>query len=56
MRRLSQSDEGFRSLAHRVADFSADYLDLLSSLPSYPADVSSTKLEQIVAARSFGEI
>lgn len=49
MRRLGQSDESFRSLAHRVADFSADYLDLLSSLPSYPADVSSTKLEQIVA-------
>jgi aromatic-L-amino-acid decarboxylase len=49
MRRLGQSDESFRSLAHRVADFSADHVESLSSLPSYPADVSGAKLEQIFA-------
>jgi aromatic-L-amino-acid/L-tryptophan decarboxylase len=49
MRRLVQSDKSFRSLAHRVADFSADYVESLSSLPSYPADVSGAILEQIFA-------
>ena len=49
MRRLGQSDKSFRSLAHRVADFSADYVESLSNLPSYPADVSGAKLEQIFA-------
>jgi aromatic-L-amino-acid/L-tryptophan decarboxylase len=49
MRRLGQSDESFRSLAHRIADFSADYIESLSSLPSYPVDVSSSKVEQIFA-------
>lgn len=49
MRRLAQSDESFRSLAHRVADFSADHLESLSTLPSYPVDVSGAKLEQIFA-------
>ena len=49
MRRVVQSDKSFRSLAHRVADFSADYLESLSSLPSYPADVSGAKIEQIFA-------
>jgi aromatic-L-amino-acid/L-tryptophan decarboxylase len=47
MRRLGQSDRSFRSLAHRVADFSADYVESLSGLPAYPADVSAAKLEQI---------
>ncbi|MFL6427462.1 MAG: pyridoxal phosphate-dependent decarboxylase family protein [Acidobacteriaceae bacterium] len=47
MRRLDHSDESFRSLAHRVADFSADYLESLASLPSYPPDVSGAKIEQI---------
>jgi aromatic-L-amino-acid/L-tryptophan decarboxylase len=49
MRRLGQSDKSFRSLAHRIADLSADYLESLSSLPSYPADVSGAKIEQIFA-------
>lgn len=49
MRRIVQSDESFRSLAHRVADFSADYVESLPSLPSYPADVNGAGLEQIFA-------
>jgi aromatic-L-amino-acid decarboxylase len=49
MRRLGQSDENFRSLAHRVADFSADYLESLPSLPSYPVDVSGAKLDRLFA-------
>lgn len=49
MRRLGQSDESFRSLAHRLVDFSADYLESLSTLPSYPVDVSGAKLEQLFA-------
>jgi glutamate/tyrosine decarboxylase-like PLP-dependent enzyme len=49
MRRVVQSDKSFRSLAHRVSDLSADYLESLSSLPSYPADVSGAKIEQIFA-------
>ena len=49
MRRLGQSDKSFRSLAHRVADLSADYLESLSGLPSYPVDVSDAKIRQIFA-------
>jgi glutamate/tyrosine decarboxylase-like PLP-dependent enzyme len=49
MRRLAQSDENFRSLARRLADFSADYLESLSTLPSYPVDVSGAKLKQLFA-------
>ncbi|HEX5236368.1 MAG TPA: aminotransferase class V-fold PLP-dependent enzyme [Silvibacterium sp.] len=49
MGRAIQSDKSFRSLAHRVADFSADYIESLSSVPSYPADVSGAGLEQIFA-------
>ncbi len=49
MRRLGQSDKSFRSLAHRLADFSADYVESISNLPSYPADLNGSKLEQIFA-------
>ena len=49
MRRLAQSDESFRVLGHRLADLSADYLESISTLPTYPADVSGATLEQIFA-------
>ena len=47
MRRLARSDEEFRSLAHRLADFSADYLDSLLDLPSFPSDASGEAVTAI---------
>src|SRR5579872_448790 len=44
MRRIAQSDESFRSLASRVAQFTADYLDALPHLPSFPADATGEKV------------
>lgn len=46
MRRIAQSDESFRSLAARVAAFTADYLESLPQLPSFPADAAGDKVEQ----------
>lgn len=37
MRSLNLAPEEFRALAHRLSDFTADYLDKLPELPSYPA-------------------
>ena len=46
MRRIAQSDESFRSFASRVAAFTADYLESLPQLPSFPADATGDKVEQ----------
>jgi len=50
MRHLALSDESFRSLAHRLADFSADYLQSLPALPSYPPGVTGQEVERVFAA------
>src|SRR5215469_1874139 len=49
MRNLAHSDESFRALAHRLADFTADYLASLPGLPSYPPGVTGDKVNQIFA-------
>lgn len=46
MRRIAQSDESFSSLANRVAEFTAEYLDSLPELPSFPSDSTGEVLEQ----------
>jgi glutamate/tyrosine decarboxylase-like PLP-dependent enzyme len=47
MRRLALSDEAFRSLAHGLVDFAADYLKELPRISAYPADVSGEKTESL---------
>jgi glutamate/tyrosine decarboxylase-like PLP-dependent enzyme len=49
MRNLAQSDESFRALAHRIADFTADYLGSLPGLPSYPPGVTGELVNQLFA-------
>lgn len=46
MRRIAQSDESFRSLANRVAAFTAGYLESLPRLPSFPAEATGDTVEQ----------
>src|SRR5215469_6380381 len=43
MRSLTLPDEEFRALAHRFADFTADYLARLPGLPTYPAGISGSE-------------
>ena len=40
MRSLNLSDEAFRALSHRLADFTANYLKTLPRLPSYPPGIA----------------
>src|ERR1700747_3374885 len=40
MRTLTLPDQDFRTLAHHLADFSADYLTELPGFPSYPRGIS----------------
>lgn len=47
MRSLTLPDESFRSLAHSVVDFTADYLSQLPSLPSYPPEISGRQTEML---------
>lgn len=49
MRPLTQSDESFRSLAHNMANFCADFLDSLPELPVFPPDASGSLVEQLLA-------
>jgi hypothetical protein len=49
MRNLAHSDESFRALAHRLADFTADYLASLPALPSYPPGVTGAGVNEIFA-------
>lgn len=47
MRSLSLPAESFRALAHRLSDFTADYLDKLPELRSYPQDVTGEQTEHL---------
>lgn len=50
MRRLTESDESFRALAHRISEFTADYLATLPELASYPAGVNGADVDRIFAS------
>ena len=47
MRSLALSSDSFRSLAHDISTFAADYLQELPQLRSYPQDVSGQKTEEL---------
>jgi glutamate/tyrosine decarboxylase-like PLP-dependent enzyme len=47
MRSLTLSADAFRALAHRLSDFTADYLEKLPDLPSYPHDISGEQTERL---------
>jgi len=47
MRSLNLPDGEFRKLAHQLADFAADYLDQLPSLPSYPPAISGRETQSL---------
>jgi aromatic-L-amino-acid/L-tryptophan decarboxylase len=46
MRRLALSPETFRTLAHDLSDFAADYLEKLPQLPTYPPDINGDRTER----------
>ena len=50
MRRLTLPDVAFRSLAHHLADFNADYLEKLPLLPSYPPGVTGRQTQSLFSA------
>ena len=47
MRSLTLPAETFRALAHDLTNFTADYLERLPQLPSYPSDISGQETEQM---------
>jgi glutamate/tyrosine decarboxylase-like PLP-dependent enzyme len=47
MRTLALSPETFRSLAHQLSDFTADYLARLPELPTYPAGITGEQTQQL---------
>src|SRR6266567_231442 len=47
MRSLTLSNQSFRALAHQLADFSADYLQTLAKLPSYPPGISGQETQSV---------
>jgi aromatic-L-amino-acid/L-tryptophan decarboxylase len=47
MRSLNLPDMEFRALARRLADFSADYLERMPQLPTYPAGISGRETEDL---------
>lgn len=47
MRSLNLPDGAFRKLAHQLADFGADYLDQLPSLPSYPPAITGKDTQSL---------
>src|SRR5690348_11219967 len=47
MRTLALSPETFRSLAHQLSDFTADYLTRLPELPTYPAGITGEQTQQL---------
>lgn len=47
MRSLTLPPDAFRSLAHQLSDFTADYLDRLAELPSYPPGVTGEETERL---------
>ena len=46
-RPLALSTEDFRALAHSLSDFTADYLERLPTIRSYPENVSGGAIEQL---------
>src|SRR5258708_33301476 len=46
MRSLTLSDEAFRTLAHRLADFNADYIEK-PHLSSYPPGINGRQTESL---------
>jgi hypothetical protein len=47
MRSLSLPARAFRALAHQLSDFTADYLEKLPDLPSYPPGVTGRQTEAL---------
>ena len=47
MRSLNLPDSAFRALAQRLADFSADYLERMPQLPTYPTGISGRETEAL---------
>jgi glutamate/tyrosine decarboxylase-like PLP-dependent enzyme len=47
MRSLSLPPQAFRSLAHQLSDFTADYLEHLPDLPSYPSGIMGEQTERL---------
>lgn len=47
MRSLNLPDAAFRKLAHQLADFAADYLHQLPSLPSYPPAITGQETQAL---------
>ena len=47
MRSLNLPDAEFRTLARRLADFSADYLERVPQLPTYPPGISGKETETL---------
>jgi aromatic-L-amino-acid/L-tryptophan decarboxylase len=50
MRSLNLPNAEFRALARRLADFSADYLERMPQLPSYPPGISGQETEALFSA------
>ena len=48
-RPLTLSSEDFRALAHSLSDFTADYLERLPVMRSYPENISGASVEQMFA-------
>ncbi|HEY3705506.1 MAG TPA: aminotransferase class V-fold PLP-dependent enzyme [Terracidiphilus sp.] len=51
MRSLSLPAADFRALAHRLSDFTADYLEKLPGLPSYPPGISGEQTGQLFTGK-----
>ena len=47
MRSLNLPDEAFRALARQLADFSAEYLEKLPQLPSYPPGLTGRETQSL---------
>lgn len=46
-RPLALSSDDFRALAHSLSDFTADYLERLPSIRSYPENISGAAIDQL---------
>ncbi|MBS1806116.1 MAG: aminotransferase class V-fold PLP-dependent enzyme [Acidobacteria bacterium] len=46
-RPLTLSSDDFRALAHSLSDFTADYLERLPAIRSYPEDISGVAVEKL---------
>ena len=51
MRSLHLPDKAFRALARQVAEFSADYLEKLPQLPSYPPGISGADTQSLFTGK-----